>query len=69
MVGYGLMIEDLKQRKPIKVILDDLDIGVFKFNESNNRYEGFGCLTLEAIKKILKKEIDFIKIERVITNE
>lgn len=63
------MIEDLKQRKPIKVILDDLDIGVFKFNESNNRYEGFGCLTLEAIKKILKKEIDFIKIERVITNE
>ena len=63
------MIEDLKQRKLIKVILDGLDIGVFKFNESNNRYEGFGCLTLEAIKKILKKEIDFIKIERVITNE
>lgn len=59
------MIEDLKQRKPIKVIFNGLDIGVFKFNESNNRYEGFGYLTLEAIKRILKGEIKFIKIERV----
>ena len=65
MVRYGLMIEHLKARKPIRVILDGMDMGIYTFNEEKQRYIGFGYLTLDAIKRILKREIEFIKIERV----
>ena len=65
MVGYGLMIEDLKQRKPIKVILDGLELGIYKYNSQKEKYEGFGYLTLDSIKKILKGELNHIRIDRV----
>lgn len=63
------MIEDLKQRKPIKVILNGTDLGIYKFNESKDRYEGFGYLTLDTIKRILQEQLNFIEIERVDEDE
>ena len=62
-------MEDLKQRKPIRVIYSGMDFGVYQFDETTQRYKGFGYLTMEAIKKIVKQEIDFIKLERVKNDE
>ena len=59
------MIEHLKQRKPIKVILDGLELGIYIYNQDSERYEGFGYLTLDTIKKILKGELSHIRIDRV----
>lgn len=59
------LIEDIKNRKPIRIIYSGEDFGIYEYNEVKQRYEGFGFLTLDAIKKILKCEIDFIKIRRI----
>ena len=60
------LIEDLKNRNPIRVILDGDDFGIYKFNEEKERYEGIiGYLTLDKIKMILREEIDHIKIRRM----
>lgn len=59
------LIEDIKNRRKIRVICDGKDFGTYEYNEERQRYEGFGFLTLESIKKILKKEIDFIEIRRI----
>ena len=67
MVRYGFMkelIEDIKNKKPIRVYILGNDYGVYEYNEVKQRYEGFGYLTMESIKKILKKEVDFIEIRR-----
>jgi hypothetical protein len=58
------LIEDIKNKKPIKVYILGNDYGVYEYNEVKQRYEGFGYLTMESIKKILKKEVDFIEIRR-----
>lgn len=58
------LIEDIKNKKPIRVYILGNDYGVYKYNEVKQRYEGFGYLTMESIKKILKKEVDFIEIRR-----
>lgn len=58
------LIEDIKNKKPIQVICGGFDLGIYQYNQEKNRYEGFGFLTLETIKKILRKEIDFIEIRR-----
>lgn len=58
------LIEDIKNKKPIRIIYSGDDFGIYEYNEVKQRYEGFGFLTLETIKKILKKEIDFIEIRR-----
>lgn len=58
------LIEDIKNKRPIKVYILGKDYGVYEYNENKQRYEGFGYLTMESIKKILKKEVDFIEIRR-----
>lgn len=58
------LIEDIKNKKPIRVYILGNDYGVYEYNEVKQRYEGFGYLTMESIKKILKKEVDFIEIRR-----
>lgn len=63
------MIEDLRQRKPIKVILNGTDMGIYKFNTEKQRYEGFGYLTLDTIKRILQEQLNFIEIEGVDESE
>lgn len=60
------LLEDLKNRRNIRVILDGSDLGEYKFNEEKERYEGvIGYLTLDKIKMVLKREIDFIEIRRI----
>lgn len=60
------LIENLKNRNPIRVIFDGDDFGIYKFNEEKERYEGIiGYLTLDKIKMILREEIDYIKIRRM----
>lgn len=59
------LIEDIKNKRPIRIIFDGEDFGIYEYNEAKQRYEGFGFLTLDAIKRILKGEIDFIKIRRI----
>ena len=57
------IVDDIKNKKPIRVIYDGEDFGVYTYNEKTERYEGIiGYITIEGIKKILKKEIDFIKL-------
>lgn len=59
------LIDDIKNKKPINVIYDGKDHGNYYYNENKERYEGvIGYLTLDQVKKVLKKEIDFIKLER-----
>lgn len=59
------LIDDIKNKKPINVIYDGKNYGYYYYNEKKERYEGvIGYLTLDQIKKVLKKEIDFIKLER-----
>lgn len=61
------LIIDIKKGKPIRVYLEDLDMGIFTYNPEHKRYEGIGYLTFDFIKEILKEEPYncFIKIERV----
>ena len=59
------LIEDIKNKKPIRVYILGNDYGIYEYNEAKQRYEGFGFLTMESIKKILKKEVDFIEIRRI----
>ena len=59
------LIEDIKNKKPIRVYILGNDYGIYEYNEVKQRYEGFGFLTMESIKKILKKEVDFIEIRRI----
>ena len=60
------LIEDLRNRKPIRIIFDGSDFGTYKYNEEKERYEGIvGYLTLDKIKMILKKEINHIEIRRI----
>lgn len=58
------VIEDIKNKKPIRVIYSGMDFGTYIYNEAKQRYEGFGYLTIESLKKILKKEIDFIELRK-----
>ena len=56
------LIEDIKSRRKIRIICDGKDFGTYEYNEERQRYEGFGFLTLESIKKILKRNFRIIKI-------
>lgn len=58
------LIEDIRNKKPIRIIYDGKDFGIYEYNATEQRYEGFGFLTIEAIKEILRGKIDFIKIRR-----
>lgn len=60
------LIADVKQRKPIQVYMDDLDVGVYNWNEEKKRYEGsIGSLTLNDINNILKLKIEHIKVRSI----
>ena len=59
------LIDDIKNKKPIHVICNEHDLGIYEYNEKRNRYEGMGFLAIETIKDILRGEIDFIELRRV----
>lgn len=58
--------EVIKNKKPIKVYLDNEYWCDMEYNEKENRYEGqFGNIPMEVIPKVLagNKEYDHIRIE------
>lgn len=60
------MIEDLKNGKPIRLIYNGSDFGIYVFNTINRRYEGsVGYLTIDTINDILNKKITFMELRRV----
>jgi len=62
-----LLINDLKERKPFKVMIDGVDFGIYKFNPNTKKYEGvIGCIELTKMLEIIKNPKHFIKLERVI---
>lgn len=59
------MISHIKERKPIRVYIENEDFGIYEWNEKKQRYEGFiGNLTIDNIKQIFEGIIDHIKIEK-----
>lgn len=64
-----LIYKDIENRKPIRIIFDGDDFGIYEWNEKTKRYEDFLGFTIEELIKIIKTPNHFIKIERVIDNE
>lgn len=58
------LIDDIRARKPIRIIVDNEDYGIYRFNFDKQRYEGFGYLTLPRLKEILQDKDKTIKVER-----
>lgn len=59
------MIEDIKDKKPIRVIYGGMDFGLYEYNEERTRYEGvIGWLSKEMILQALKDETYHIKLKR-----
>ena len=63
------LLNDIKDRRPIRVIVNGDDFGIYEWNEETERYEAFLGFTLEELVEIIKDKDHFIKIERVIDNE
>lgn len=60
------MIEDLKNGKPIRLIYEGKDFGIYTYNPTTKRYEGIvGYLTIDTIKDILNKKITFMELRKV----
>lgn len=60
------MIEDLKNGKPIRLIYEGKDFGIYTFNTTTRRYEGMiGYLTVDTINDILNKKITFMELRKV----
>jgi hypothetical protein len=60
------MIEDLQKGKPIRLIYDGDDFGIYTFNKETRRYEGIiGYLTIDTINDILNKKITFMELRRI----
>lgn len=58
--------KDLELRKPIKLIYDGEDFGVYKFNEEKNRYEGIiGYLDIETIIRAIRDKDYFIQVRSI----
>ena len=60
--------EDIKNKKPIKVYLENNFFDTFYYNKENNNYQGkFGYMPVGTITKVLlnKEETNHIKIEGV----
>lgn len=58
--------KDLELRKPIKLIYDGEDFGVYKFNEERNRYEGIiGYLDIETIIRAIRDKDYFIQVRSI----
>lgn len=58
--------KDLELRKPIKLIYDGEDFGVYKFNEEKNRYEGIiGYLEIETIIRAIRDKDYFIQVRSI----
>lgn len=59
------LIEDIRNRKPIKVYMGGVCLGVYKWNGDILKYEGsVGTLTLNDLSDILKLKIEHLKIRR-----
>lgn len=60
------MIEDLKNGKPIRLIYEGKDFGIYTFNPTTRRYEGMiGYLTIDTINDILNHKVNFMELRRV----
>lgn len=63
------LVYDLKERKPIGLIYDGNDYGIYKFNEEKNWYQGkIGHIDLENLYRAIKDESYFIQAYEVKEN-
>ena len=58
------LMNNLKERKPFKVIYDGEDYGIYHYNPDKDRYEGcIGHIPMKEMAKIIKDKDHFIKLE------
>ena len=58
------LMNNLRDRKPFRVIYDGEDFGVYIFNERKQRYEGvIGYIDIKGVLEIIKDKEHFIKLE------
>lgn len=58
--------EDLELRRPIRLIYDGEDFGIYEWNEERNRYEGvIGFLKIETIIRSIRDKDYFIQVRSV----
>lgn len=63
------LVYDLKERKPIGLIYDGSDYGIYKFNQEKNWYQGvIGHIDLENLYRAIKDESYFIQAYEVKEN-
>ena len=59
------LLNNLKDRKPFKVIYDGEDFGIYRYNQEKDRYDGcIGHIPLTEMVKIIKDKDHFIKLEK-----
>ena len=59
------LIEDIKNKKPIKVIYGGNDFGLYEYNDERKRYEGcIGWLTKEMLTQAIQDKDYHIKLKR-----
>jgi len=63
------LVYDLKERKPIGLIYDNSDYGIYKYNQEKNWYQGvIGHIDLENLYRAIKDESYFIQAYEVKEN-
>jgi len=64
-----MIVDDIKNKKPIRLIYGGEDFGIFEYNETTKRYEGkIGHLTKETLLRAIKDKDYFIQV-RSLKNE
>lgn len=55
--------KDLEYRKPIRVIYDGEDFGIYEYNEEKQRYEGvIGYIEIASVLRAIKDKDYFIQV-------
>lgn len=60
------IVEDIKNKKPIRVIFDGKDFGIYTYNELTKRYEGIiGYLNKETLIRAIQDKDYSIQVRSV----
>lgn len=60
------LVNDITQRKPIRVLYEGDDFGIYRYDEESNSYKGaVGSIDLRIVKEAVLDKDFFIQIERV----
>ena len=58
--------KDLELKKPIRLIYDGDDFGIYEYNEERDRYEGcIGYLEVKTILRAVKDNDYFIQVRSI----